>query len=74
MLGSVRIGHGNEVGYGPGISATTFLTPDGDVVLVVLNTSDDEVVFKIEDVRGYYAKGVSLAHSIQTYIYPTKTQ
>ena len=69
--GSVRVGHKNIAGYSPNkLSATSFLTPDDDVVVVILNTSDDEVVFKIEDLRGYYAKAVSPAHSIQTYVYP----
>jgi glucosylceramidase len=72
--GSVRVGHTNVAGYGSKISATTFLTPDNDVVLVVLNTSDDEVTFKIEDLSGYYAKGISLPHCIQTYVYPAIEQ
>lgn len=74
IIGSVRVGHTNVAGYGSKISATTFLTPDNDVVLVVLNTSDDEVTFKIEDLSGYYAKGNSLPHCIQTYVYPAIEQ
>lgn len=68
--GSLRIY--NEV-FGSDLECTAFLTPDKQVVVVVMNTSDQPVTFKLIDtVNGGNIQAVkitALAHSIQTFVY-----
>jgi len=53
---------------GPLLQTTAFKTPQGEIVVVVANLSDDNVNFKLK--YGIYASLLhSPAHSIQTYIW-----
>ena len=59
------------VGYIPR-QCTAFLTPSNQVVVVVMNTGDSDIAFKLVDIKdaGKQAvKVIALAHSIQTFVY-----
>ena len=68
--GSLRI---YNKAFGDGLECTAFLTPDKQVVVVIMNTSDQPITFKLIDtVNGGNIQAVkitALAHSIQTFIY-----
>ena len=66
--GSLRIY--NEV-TGGGLECTAFITPDKLIVVVVMNTGDKSVQFKLEDINGgsQSVNVVALPHSIQTFMY-----
>jgi glucosylceramidase len=49
------------------LQATAFLNPDGKMVVVVLNLSDDKLPFRLW-IDGKAAQTVSLAHSIMTVV------
>ena len=49
------------------LEVTSFKNPNGDIVVVVLNTSNDELPFKLM-LNGKAADAKSLAHSISTFI------
>jgi len=49
------------------LQATAFINPDGKVVVVILNLSDDKLPFKL-CISGKAASTTSLAHSIMTMI------
>ncbi|MET4082515.1 glucosylceramidase [Pedobacter sp. UYP30] len=49
------------------LEVTSFKNPNGDIVVVVLNTSNDELPFKLM-LDGKAADAKSLAHSISTFI------
>lgn len=49
------------------LQATAFLNPDGKMVVVVLNTSDQKLPFRLW-IDGKAAQTVSLAHSIMTFV------
>ena len=55
------------------LECVAFLTPNNDVVVVVLNRGDDSVTFKLLDVQvngdQQAVKVAALPHSIQTFIY-----
>ena len=57
---------------GSSLEATAFLTPNKQVVVVVMNTGDQPITFKLLDIAGNYKQAVkvtALAHSIQTFTY-----
>ena len=57
---------------GSSLEAVAFLTPDKQVVVIVMNTSDQPITFKLLDVVGSDKQAVkitALAHSIQTFLY-----
>ena len=61
-----------NVVVGSSLEAIAFLTPDQQVVVVVMNTGDQPITFKLlDDVRGNLqaVKITTLAHSIQTFLY-----
>ena len=61
----------NEV-RGSSLEAVAFLTPQKQVVVVVMNRGDDPVTFKLADCIGGSTQAVkitALAHSIQTFLY-----
>lgn len=68
--GSVRID--NQV-LGSGLECTAFLTPSKQVVVIVMNTGDDSVTFKLLDKMEsgdmQAVKVTALPHSIQTFVY-----
>lgn len=67
--GSVRVS--NTVA-GSTLEATAFLTPDQQVVVVVMNTGDQPITFKLLDDTGgtlLAAQITAVAHSIQTFLY-----
>lgn len=49
------------------LQTTAFINPDGKVVVVVLNTTDKELPYRVW-IEGKAAETTSLAHSIQTII------
>ena len=49
------------------LQATAFLNPDGKMVVVVLNTSDQKLPFRLW-IDGKAAETVSLPHSIMTAV------
>ena len=57
---------------GSGLECTAFVTPDKQIVVVVMNTGDKSVHFKLEDINNGGSRSVSAAalpQSIQTFIY-----
>ena len=57
---------------GSSLEATAFLTPEKQVVVVVMNTGDQPITFKLLDNFNGSKQAVkvtALAHSIQTYLY-----
>ena len=65
--GSVRI-HTDTVGTT--LENIGFITPDKEVVVVIMNTGDESVKFKLKDYDHARAVNVTaLPHSIQTFIY-----
>ncbi len=67
--GSVRV---LNVVLGSTLEATAFLTPDQQVVVVVMNRGDQPVTFKLLDNIGGKLQAVQIsavAHSIQTFLY-----
>ena len=56
---------------GSGLECTAFVTPDKQIVVVVMNTGDESVQFKLEDFNGgsRSVSVVALPHSIQTFMY-----
>ena len=50
------------------LQTTAFLNPDGKVVVVVLNTSDKKMPFKLW-VKGKAAEATSWEHSIMTLVF-----
>jgi len=49
------------------LQCTAFINPDGKMVVVVLNTSDEKLPFKL-CISGKAAPAISLAHSIMTIV------
>ncbi len=52
------------------LESTGFITPDNQVVVIVMNTGDNDVTFKLHDI--HYGMAVSIkavSHSIQTFLY-----
>ena len=69
LRGSVRI---SNVVVGSSLEAVAFLTPDKQVVVIVMNTGDQPVTFKLLDIVGSNKQAIkitALAHSIQTFLY-----
>ena len=67
--GSVRV---SNVVAGSSLEAVAFLTPDKQVVVILMNTGDQPITFKLLDVLGSSKQAVkitALAHSIQTFLY-----
>ena len=67
--GSVRI---SNMVTNTSLECTAFLTPSNQVVVVVMNTGDSDIAFKLMDVLPDSKQAVkltALAHSIQTFIY-----
>ena len=67
--GSVRI---SNMVSNTSLECTAFLTPSNQVVVVVMNTEDSDITFKLMDLlpnSKQAAKLTALAHSIQTFIY-----
>ena len=61
----------NEVS-GSTLEAVAFLTPQKQVVVVVMNRGDQPITFKLVDYVGGVTQAVkvtALAHSIQTFSY-----
>ena len=58
---------------GSALEALAFLTPDKQVVVIVMNTGDQPITFKLLDVVSSGSKQAvkitALAHSIQTFLY-----
>ena len=57
---------------GPSLETVAFLTPDKQVTVIVMNTGDGPVTFKLSDIAGSSKQAVkitALAHSIQTFLY-----
>ena len=57
---------------GSSLEAIAFLTPDKQVVVVVMNTGDQPITFKLLDIINGNKQAVkitALAHSIQTFLY-----
>ena len=57
---------------GSSLEATAFLTPEKQVVVMVMNTGDQPITFKLLDNFNGSKQAVkvtALAHSIQTYLY-----
>jgi glucosylceramidase len=50
------------------LQTTAFMNPDGKVVVVVLNTSDKKLPFKLW-VKGKAAEAISWEHSIMTFVF-----
>jgi len=50
------------------LQSTAFINPDGKTIILVLNTSDNELAYKVW-VKGKAADAVSAAHSIATLIF-----
>ena len=51
------------------LECVAFLTPSGNVVVVVMNREDSSVSFKLYDAEDHKAvKVTALGHSIQTFI------
>ena len=53
------------------LESAAFVTPDKQVVVVVMNTADHAVTFKLADVTGTVqsVNVTALPHSIQTFLY-----
>ena len=54
------------------LEALAFLTPNKQVVVIVMNTGDQPITFKLLDVGSGNKQAVkitALAHSIQTFLY-----
>ena len=68
--GSVRI---SNVVLHSSLECTAFLTPARQVVVVVMNTADQPITFKLldtnDDGKQQAVKVTALAHSIQTFLY-----
>ncbi len=68
--GSVRI---SRSVVGSELECVAFLSPQKQVVVVVMNRGDDPITFKLLDVvparQGQALKLSALPHSIQTFIY-----
>ena len=67
--GSVRI---SNIVSNSSLECTAFLTPSSQVVVVVLNTGDSDITFKLTDTSPTGKQAVKLtavAHSMQTYLY-----
>ena len=67
--GSVRI---SSSVFNSTLECTAFLTPLKQVVVVVMNTGDQPITFKLLDTSGgkqQALKVTALAHSIQTILY-----
>ena len=67
--GSVRVSH---YVLGSSLEVASFLTPDKQVVVVVMNRGDQPVTFKLLDDDGGKLQAVkvsAVAHSIQTFLY-----
>ena len=57
---------------GSSLETVAFLTPEKQVVVVVMNTGDQPITFKLLDVVAGNKQAVkitALAHSIQTFLY-----
>ena len=65
--GSAHLEH-NQSMQSDQLLITVAHRPDGGVVVVVLNTSDDTIEFNIEE-SGQKLSNVIKGHTIQTYIY-----
>ena len=76
--GSVRID--SRVTGSSSLECTAFSTPGGSIVVIVMNTGDEAVEFKLADVVNATAaepdgknmqafKAKALPHSIQTFLY-----
>ena len=63
----------SNVVVGSVLEALAFLTPDKQVVVIVMNTGDQPITFKLLDVvtggNKQAVKITALAHSIQTFLY-----
>ncbi len=68
--GSLRISRSVA---GSELECVAFLTPEKQVVVVVMNRGDDPVTYKLLDVVeggvGQAVKLIALPHSIQTFLY-----
>ena len=67
--GSVRI---SNMVSNTSLECTAFLTPSNQVVVVVMNTGDSDITFKLMDINTASTQAVqviALAHSIQTFVY-----
>ena len=53
------------------MESAAFVTPDKEVVVVVMNTGDSPVTFKLTDITRTVqsVKVTALSHSIQTFLY-----
>jgi glucosylceramidase len=49
------------------LQATAFVNPEGDIAVVVLNTSDKQITFTLKN-DGKFADSEALPHSITTYV------
>ena len=67
--GSVRI---SNIVSNSSLECTAFLTPSSQVVVVVLNTGDNDITFKLTDINSGAKQALkvdAVAHSINTYMY-----
>ena len=65
--GSVRI---SSYVIGSTLECIAFLTPEEEVTVVVMNTADSPITFKLLDmVAGQAVNVTALPHSIQTFLY-----
>ena len=56
---------------GSSLEAVAFFTPDKQVVVIVMNTGDQPITFKLLDIVGGNKQAVkitALSHSIQTFL------
>jgi glucosylceramidase len=68
---SVRIGWTSDAGNNNPLQVLAAETPEGNTAVVVLNTNDSPIKYKLQD-QGQAAFGMIPAHSIQTLIFDTE--